>query len=363
MKPLAARIAAEIAAAGPMSVADFMARALFDPAAGYYTTREPFGARGDFVTAPEVSQMFGELCAVWLYAAWQASGAPPRPLIAEIGPGRGTLMKDLLRALRQIDAAMLAGARIFMVEASPRLCAVQRATLAGAPAMPQWCARIDDLPGGPLFILGNELFDAIPIRQYVRTAAGWRERAVGLGDGGALVFLAGAGTPDPALLPAAAATAPEGAIVEIAPARTALMEAIARRISDDGGAALFIDYGHPTAAVGDTLQAVRGHAYADVLSAPGTADLTAHVDFSALVRAAEARGLSARLMDQGDFLLGLGLLERAGRLGAAMDEAGREAVRQAVERLAGADAMGRLFKVLAVTARGVAVPPFESAAS
>ncbi|MCO0638050.1 SAM-dependent methyltransferase, partial [Lutimaribacter sp. EGI FJ00014] len=212
---------------------------------------------------------------------------------------------------------------------------------------------------GPLFLVGNELFDALPVRQYVNTTAGWRERVVGLGEDGALIFMAGAGAPDPTSLPSGADAAPEGAVFEAAPAREALMETIAGRLAAQGGAGLFIDYGYEGPALGDTLQAVRRHAYDDVLAHPGEADLTAHVDFAALARIAGAQGLGARLMPQGEFLLGLGLLDRAGRLGAGKSAEEQERIRGEVERLAGPEGMGTLFKVLAVP-REVAVPPFDA---
>ncbi|MEC9246455.1 MAG: class I SAM-dependent methyltransferase [Pseudomonadota bacterium] len=361
MKTLKDRIRAQIETAGPMSVADYMALCLFDPDEGYYTTREPFGADGDFTTAPEISQMFGELCAIWLYTAWQASGAPKTPVVAEIGPGRGTLMKDMLRTWAKIDPAFGKQMRLFMIEASPRLSDVQRRTLGLPEGEVAWIADLDALPEGPLFIIGNELFDAIPIRQYVKIGNAWRERVVGLDAEERLAFMAGAGSADPALLPPAANNAPEGAIVELAPARNALMARIAERIGREGGAGLFIDYGYASPAPGDTLQAMRGHAYEDVLKEPGKADLTAHVDFSALAGAAKEQGLAAELMSQGDFLIGLGLLERAGRLGAGRNATEQQAIRNDVERLAGPDQMGTLFKVLAVTPSTVAVPPFVSA--
>ncbi|TIW93593.1 MAG: class I SAM-dependent methyltransferase, partial [Mesorhizobium sp.] len=207
----------------------------------------------------------------------------------------------------------------------------------------------------------NELFDAVPIRQFVRAGAGWRERMVGLDDANELRFFAGAGSVDPALLPADAAEAPQGAIVEVAPARTALMAAIAERIARQGGAGLFLDYGHLQPGVGDTLQALRGHNHEDVLANPGKADLTTHVDFAALAAIVRAHGLDAHLTRQGDFLLGMGILERAGRLGADADQAARDKITGAVERLAGPQAMGDLFKVLAVLPRGVAVRPFAEA--
>lgn len=360
MSKLAQKISRLIEATGPMSVADYMALCLFDPEHGYYTTRDPFGAEGDFTTAPEISQMFGELVAVWLYAAWQACGAPRPAIVAEIGPGRGTMMKDMLRTFAKLDPDFAAGNRFALIEASPRLAAVQKQTLAASPAPLEWHSHVDALPEGPLFIAGNELFDAVPVRQYVKTQAGWRERVVGLAEDGTLTLMAGPGAPDPVLLPPEARAAPQGAILEIAPAREALMETISERLAKQGGAGLFIDYGYEGPALGDTLQAVRGHAYAEVLADPGEADLTAHVDFAALARIARGHGLSVHLMPQGEFLLELGLLERAGRLGAGRSAEEQERIRDEVERLAGPEQMGTLFKVLAVLPDNVTVPPFDA---
>jgi len=354
MTRLKSRIVELIEATGPIPVNEYMALCLFDPRDGYYTTREPFGAAGDFITAPEISQMFGELVAVWLYEAWAASGRPMPVTVAEIGPGRGTLMKDMLRTLSRLDPAFADGADFAMIETSPRLVEVQKQALAGAVASMDWHETIETLPQQPLFIIGNELFDAVPVRQFVRAGAGWRERVVGLDDEDDLGFFAGAGSIDPTLLPDDAADAPQGAIVEVAPARAALMAAIAGRIAGHGGAGLFLDYGHLQPGVGDTLQALRGHNHEDVLASPGEADLTTHVDFAALAAIVRAHGLDARLSTQGDFLLGMGILERAGRLGADADQATREKIASDVERLAGPQAMGDLFKVLAVLPRAVA---------
>lgn len=357
MNRLGRRIAALIAANGPMTVADYMATCLFDPEDGYYTTREPFGAAGDFTTAPEISQMFGELVAIWLLEAWRAAGAPSAPVLAEIGPGRGTLMKDMARTLRRLSPDFAESARFVLVEASPRLRAVQERTLAAAGPAFEWHEDVEKLPRGPLHIVGNELFDAVPVRQYVKLGQAWRERAVGLDDAGRLVFVAGAGSLDAALLPPGANLAPQGSVVEIAPARSAIMARIAERIAGEGGAGLFLDYGYEGPAIGDTLQAVSRHRFADPLNDPGAADLTAHVDFSALAGAARAEGLEAALMTQGDFLIEMGLLERAGRLGANAGETEREAIREAVERLAGPGQMGRLFRVLGVFSRGKGAYP------
>jgi SAM-dependent MidA family methyltransferase len=344
--PLAERIAALIAASGPLGVADYMATCLFDPAHGYYTTRDPFGIAGDFTTAPEISQMFGELLAVWAYRAWQSAGRPMPVTLAEIGPGRGTLMKDMTRTLSRLDPAFVAGAGIALVETSPRLVEVQKKTLEGAAGRLKWHATVAGLPEQPLFIIGNELFDAVPIRQFVRTASGWRERVVGLDAAGRLAFMAGPGAPDATLLPQGADGMAEGTLVELAPARAALMDAIAARLAAHGGAALFVDYGHASPGFGDTLQAVRRHEYDDVLAHPGEADLTAHVDFAALAAVAHTHGLRTTITPQGEFLLGLGLLERAGRLGAGGDAALRHRLTGEVERLAGPQGMGELFKVL-----------------
>ena len=361
MNRLGEKIAGLIRAAGPISVADYMAICLFDPEDGYYTTREPFGAKGDFVTAPEVSQMFGELVAVWLAQAWPVVGAPLPVTIAEIGPGRGTLMQDMVRTLRRIAPDLAAGADFALVEASPRLTAVQQATLRdGGPAF-TWHAMPDTLADQPLLIVGNEIFDALPFRQFVRHDGKWLERAVGLDTDGAFRFGIGTASLAAGSLPAAARDAPDGSIFEIAPAREALMASIAARIAARGGAGLFFDYGHLEPGFGDTFQAVRKHRSEGVFENPGEADLTSHVDFSALAAVATSHGLATRKATQAEFLLGIGLLERAGRLGQAGDAAMREKIAADVERLAGPEQMGELFKVLALLPPGASVPPFRDA--
>ena len=346
-------IASLIAASGPMSVADYMALCLFDPVDGYYTTREPFGTAGDFTTAPEISQMFGELVAVWLYAAWKVAGSPTNAILAEIGPGRGTLIKDMLRTLQKLNTAF---PNVAMIETSPRLREIQKQTLANSCAPVGWYDNVSSLPETPLFIVGNELFDTIPTRQFVKIGTAWNERAVGISEAGELVFVAGPATIDAALLPAEAANAIEGSIFELSPARTATMETISKRITSSGGAGLFFDYGHSCPGIGDTLQALRKHRYEDVLATPGEADLTSHVDFAALAMSARKHGLDTHLATQGEFLLAIGLLERAGKLGADADEAVRDNIRSEVERLAGPDAMGGLFKVLAIVPRSTKLP-------
>ena len=271
--PLEALIRRRIAAAGPMPVAEYMALCLGHPEHGYYRTRDPLGRGGDFVTAPEVSQMFGELVGLWLAAA-----APEARLWVELGPGRGTLMADALRA------AGAAGLRpeVWFVETSEVLRAEQARRVPGA----RWAERLEDVPEAPAAIVANEFFDALPVRQAVRAGGVWRERVVGLADG-RLVFGLGGAVPGPA--------APEGAVREWSPAGEAAAGEIGRRLAGAGGAALVVDYGAeaPEAGGGDTLQALAGGAFADPLAAPGAADLTAHVDFGALARAAEAAGARA----------------------------------------------------------------------
>ena len=346
MNSLGEKIAGLIRAAGPISVADYMAICLFDPEDGYYTTREPFGADGDFVTAPEVSQMFGELVAVWLVEAWRAGGKPLPATIAEIGPGRGTLMKDMVRTICRIAPELAAGASFALVEASPRLTAIQQETLRDTGPAFAWYATLDMLPDEPLFIVGNEIFDALPFRQFAKHGGKWLERAIGLDAEGALLFGIGTASLAPGSLPAEAKNAPDGSIFEIAPAREALMSAMASRIAQSGGAGLFFDYGHLTPGLGDTFQAVRGHKREGVFASPGAADLTSHVDFSALAAVAQSHGLDTYLTTQAEFLLSMGLLERAGRLGQAGDAAAQAKISVDVERLAGPDQMGELFKVL-----------------
>ncbi|MCX2725882.1 class I SAM-dependent methyltransferase [Roseibium salinum] len=361
MSVLKDRIRRQIANEGPLTVAQYITICLGDPQAGYYATREPFGERGDFITAPEVSQMFGELVGAVCLSAYQALGSPGRFQLAELGPGRGTLMFDLLR-MAALRPRFLEAASLNLVETSQRLRQIQKKTLSRSPLQPQFRDRFADIPDGPLILVANEFFDALPVHQFVKTTDGWRERQIGLTGDGDLAFGAGAaGLADDAV-PEEIRAAPEGAIFETQPTANAIAEEIGARLAEHGGAALFIDYGYLQSAPGDTLQAVRKHAFDDVLAHPGEADLTAHVNFQALAAAA-ARG-GARVLPpltQGDFLLRAGLLERAGALGAGKSHREQETIRDAVERLAAPGQMGDLFKVLAVTAPGISFPPFDSA--
>jgi len=358
MTALKQRLVKLIKTAGPISVAEYMAACLGDREAGYYTTREPFGRGGDFITAPEVSQMFGEMIGVWCAGAWEALGQPTNAVLCEIGPGRGTLMADLLRTLRQIAPDFLRSAHVSMVETSPRLTKIQREKLKNQPVSVEWYREIEDIPEGPLILVANELFDALPIRQYVKVNGRFVERLVTAAKED-LGFTAGAGSIDAALLPDGHLQAPDGAIFEAAPARTALMQRIAERIAANRGAALLIDYGHLETGFGDTLQAVSRHEFQDVFEKPGEADLTSHVDFAALAATARAFSCRTSAMTQGDFLVAMGLLSRAGQLGADKDEASREQIRNDVERLAGPDQMGALFKVLCVSDQQSRIFPFD----
>ena len=361
--PLADKIEAIIAAQGPISVTDYFALCLADPEYGYYRTRDPFGRGGDFVTAPEVSQLFGEMIGIFLVHAWEKHLKPRRNVrIAEIGPGRGTMMADVLRVARKLAPDLHDAATIHLVETSPTLREIQAKTLGMHADKVSWHDGFDEIPDGFLLLAANEFFDAVPIRQFVKTQSGFRERLVGIDSKGKLSFVTGAGSLDPALLPTDHQMTPPGTIAEVAPARAAIMQMLADRLFNGGGTALIIDYGHLASGFGDTLQAVFKHEFDPPLAHPGEADLTSHVDFEVLADVARSRSISVNgMMTQGDFLLKLGLAERAGALGRGKAMAEQDRIRAAVERLAGngPNQMGDLFKVMAVSSPAVALTPFE----
>ncbi|MFN3721847.1 MAG: class I SAM-dependent methyltransferase [Paracoccaceae bacterium] len=348
MTDLGRIIAARIAATGPITLADYMAECLLHPTHGYYTTRTPFGAAGDFTTAPEISQMFGELLGLSLAQAWLDQGAPRRFSLAEFGPGRGTLMADVLRATRAVPR-FHAGAQVVLLEASPQLRAAQVARLA-----PHTVAHIDSpdaLPEQPLFLLANEFFDALPIHQFRFDGTAWRERLVGLRDGH-LAF--GLSDPIAQSLDAPAFLAPESdRIVEVCPTAHPYIAAAGARIAAHGGAALIVDYGG-WRSKGDTFQAMRAHAFADPLAEPGHADLTAHVDFEPL--AAHA-GLPHQFTEQGAFLTRLGIDARAARLAQSLKEDRLQSHLAAHRRLTHPAEMGSVFKVLGLHRPGTPPPP------
>ncbi len=346
MTPLGREIARLIAAEGPMSVERYIALCLGHPVHGYYMTRDPFGVDGDFVTAPEISQMFGELIGLWCVDTWQRMGAPAPVRLVELGPGRGTLMADALRAARVVPA-FLDAIQVHLVETSPVLRARQAATLEASGRAIAWHGAIEEVPEGPAIVVANEFFDALPLRQFVRSPRGWCERLVGLDEAGGLAFGLAA-EPEPALR----LSAPEGALLEVAGASAQVMGALAARIAAQGGAMLAIDYGHAGGGFGDTLQAVRRHAFVDVLAEPGEADLTVHVDFAALARAAAGSHVLVHgPVAQGAFLGALGLAQRAAALArhAAQDVAAAVAAAQKRLSEGGPGGMGELFKVMAVS--------------
>ncbi|MCJ2086372.1 SAM-dependent methyltransferase [Methylobacterium sp. E-005] len=343
MTPLAAEIAALIRQNGPIGIDRYMALCLGHPIHGYYRTRDPLGAKGDFTTAPEISQMFGELIGAWSAYVHGLMGRPDPLVLIELGPGRGTLMADALRALRTAAPGLRVAPHL--VETSPVLRAVQERTLAGTGTT--WHDGLESLPEGPAIVLANEFFDCLPVLQLVRGPAGWHARQVGLDAQGALAFgLA----PEPT--PGIDGAGPAGALLSVPSAGLALIRTLAQRLRTVGGALLIFDYGHVRPGFGDTLQAMARHDFADPLAAPGEADLTHHVDFAALTKA--AAGAGARVhgpVDQGAFLMNLGLRERAEQLKTRATAAQAAAIDGAVARLTdpGRTGMGSLFKVLAVS--------------
>ena len=341
--PTPAQLIGDIAAARATTVADYMVAAN----SHYYATRDPLGAAGDFTTAPEISQMFGEMIGVWIADLWVRAGSPAFRYV-ELGPGRGTLAADALRAMARFKCVPQ---NIHFVETSPTLRAAQ---LARVPAAIHH-NDIDDLPDdGASIIVANEFFDALPVHQYVRTSGGWRERMVER-QGARLVPVPGEAPADD-LVPAALRSAAEGSIVETAPVSAAIMQRCAFRLARQGGAMLLIDYGFSGPAAGDTLQAVKAHHFADPFADPGEVDLTTHVNFTALADAARSAGAAVSpVATQGDWLQRLGIDARLQSLAASAPDRAEELKGQH-DRLVAADAMGELFKVMAITAPGWPTP-------
>ena len=336
-------VIARIRATGPLSLADYMQICLLHPQHGYYATRDPFGAAGDFTTAPEIHQMFGEICGLALAQAWMDQGRPDPVTLAEPGPGRGTLMADMLRAIR-VAPGMIEAARIALIEASPHLRRIQSDRIGGARHLD----GLDQLPQAPLFLIANEFFDALPIRQFQRTEAGWCEHMVTVGGAGLTMALGmPVDLPRPGRL---------GDVIETCAPAVAMTGTIAARIAAHGGAAIVIDYGGWNGR-GDTFQALRAHRPEDPLAHPGEADLTAHVDFAPLAAAALRAGAQvSRPVHQGDWLRLLGIEARADRLARTGDAGARAALR----RLTDPAEMGHLFKAMAIWPVGAApVPGFE----
>ena len=355
--PLEAHIKELIRADGPLRLDRYMELCLAHPEHGYYMGRDPLGRAGDFITAPEVSQMFGELIGVWCVDAWDAMGQPGELAIMELGPGRGTLMSDVLRCLGAI-AGFTAKVRVHLVETSPALRQRQRETLTGSGASISWHEAVDQMPAGPAIVLANEFFDALGVRQFEHRSGAWFERMIGL-DGAERLALGLA--PDAIDLAATGAPAAgEGDIWEFAPTRLDVARALGGRAQGGACAGLIIDYGHAESGLGDTVQAVRAHQPVDIVHAPGDADLTSHVDFAALGGALQEAGATTFApITQGTFLTALGIEARAEVLKTNGTPEQRADVDAALARLTHCDQMGNLFKVSAFTSPGMRAPyPF-----
>jgi NADH dehydrogenase [ubiquinone] 1 alpha subcomplex assembly factor 7 len=359
--PLEQEIRRLIGIAGPMPVAEYMRLCLTHPRYGYYVNRDPLGAGGDFVTSPEISQMFGELIGLWMAAVWRQMGSPENIRIVELGPGRGTLMHDALRAAKVVPGFRSAVV-VHLVEVSPALQQIQERRLAELDVPMLWHATLAEVPAGASIIVANEFVDALPVHQAVKQDDGWHERVIEVAADGKLAIAAARAPLQhfESSLPRALRQAPAGAIYEWRADDLALE--LGRRMRDQG-AALIIDYGHDRSSLGDTLQAVAGHAFTDPLRAPGKADLTAHVDFEALAQCAESMG--ARIhgpIRQRDLFLHLGIEKRAAALKASAPNKAAD-IEIAVERLLaqGARGMGELFKAIAIAAPSLGpLPGFEA---
>jgi len=342
MTPLEREIRSIIATEGPITVSDYMQLCLAHPRHGYYMTRDPLGLRGDFITAPEVSQVFGELLGAWAATVWRQMGSPPSLQLIELGPGRGTLMADALRAAAALPE-FRAALSVHLVEISPALRIRQEQTLAGAGA--QWHETIESIPDGPAIVIANEFVDALRVHQFVKDSDGWHLRVVGLVED-RLGFLV-APIPMPKDFNDESPDVPNGTILELRDEGP--VERLSQRLVQQGGAALIIDYGHETLGFGDTLQAVRNHRYADPLSDPGETDLTTQVNFGELVVWARRNGAATHgPVTQGEFLRRLGIEQRAARLKAHATPEQCADIDAALARLTAGDQMGELFKVLAI---------------
>ena len=341
-----------IALDGPISLAAYMAECLMHPTHGYYQKQRVFGAVGDFITAPEVSQMFGEMLGLWCADRWHAMGRPAAVNLIELGPGRGTLMADMLRATKAVPGFHDA-MQVHFVEASAQLRALQ----AGKVPDACWHDQLADVPEGPALIVANEFFDALPIHQFEKVSGIWRERAVGA-NGDTLTLVHKAASAKLAILPHATSAMHDGSILELCPMGLTIAGEIGARLTTHGGAALIIDYGYAASGPGDSFQALKAHKYCDPFDAPGSADLTAHVAFDQLAQAAKEKGAAVfGPKDQGTFLMTLGLGARAQQLAAAQDTDGQARILGELKRLTAPAEMGTLFKVLALQYPGLPVAP------
>jgi SAM-dependent MidA family methyltransferase len=349
MRTLADHVRELIALEGPITVERYMNLCLRH----YYATRDPLGSAGDFTTSPEISQMFGELIGLWMLEVWNGMGRPAPVHLVELGPGRGTLMADALRATRLLPD-FASAAQVHLVETSPSLRQRQQTTLATSRNTVHWHDKVDDLPSGPTLIVANEFFDALPVRQFLATDRGWCERLVGLEEDRLIFGL----RPEPE--PALGKPLRQGDILEWPGASIDIVQALARKLAHDTGAALIVDYGYWGPAFGDTLQALKDHKPVDPLIAPGEADLTTHVDFHRLAQAAASEALRIHGPSlQGDFLQALGIEARAASLKKRATPQQATDIDGALARLTerGATGMGELCKVLAVTHESIEAVP------
>ncbi len=357
-RSLLERIGSMIEANGPLSVAEYMSQCLYDPIHGYYTQHQPIGTKGDFTTAPEISQMFGELIGVWCIKIWGELGRPKAFNLVELGPGRGTMMADIVRTAK-LSPDFLTAADLHLIEINPMLKNQQLEALSDCDKPIHWHNSISDLPDGPVIVIANEFLDCLPIHQFVKTENGWHERQIHIADE-ELAFNIGPAKLEASHLPKNAATKPPGTIFETSPARSGFVQQVAEHLRKVSGAALFIDYGSALFEFGDTFQAIYNQKKNNPLHHPGESDLTSHVDFATLRAAAHECDIStAPILTQGDFLLGLGLLERAGALGYGRSKPQQAEIQTAVERLAGPSGMGDLFKVFCMHCSQTPLAPFD----
>ncbi len=347
--PLAALIDAQIRATGPMSIATYMGLCLTHPRHGYYTGSDPLGSAGDFITAPEISQMFGELIGFFIVNAWQQLGEPKSFTLLELGPGRGTLIDDALRVAARADG-FLNALHLNLFESNVALRALQQQRL--ARYNPYWADSVDAVADDPLIVIANEFFDAMPVRQFVRAPDGWHERQIGLIDGRRAFGLSP--TPiSPDAMPPEVKSAVPGDVYEVSLASLDVMQRLGAKIATNTGALLAIDYGYAETQTGETLQALRKHSFADPLDTPGEIDLSAHVDFGALGTVARACGLeTAPVSTQRDFLSRLGIVERATALARANPDQ-LDTIGASLKRLTAPDEMGTLFKAFAACSPGL----------
>lgn len=332
---------------GPLDLATYMQLCLTDPDDGYYTTKKPIGRKGDFITAPEISQLFGELIGIWIIDTWQKLGAPSPFSLIEAGPGHGTLMADILRTIAKLSTPCSKAAHVRLIEISPPLKKIQKDKLSAFDTPLTWHESTEDIGDDAFILIANEFFDALPINQYQFVEGQWAERAIGLSPENTLTWGLKPSKFNTTLNPK------PNDIFETSVSAQKRVVDLSKRIKTQNGAALLIDYGHLKSGFGDTFQAIKNHAYVNPLEDPGSADLTAHVDFDPFQQIAAKAGLHAKTTTQGAFLLAMGLLERAGALGANLTTRQQEKIKTDVERLAAPDKMGNLFKVMTITRSGI----------